>query len=264
MKKSWKLPGLLAVIVSVALGGVVYAKWTTSADVPKDNLQWAFTQAGQQPEKLLIDVIDSAKSTLDLAIYSLTYPDVIDALKKAKMRGVQVRIITDRIQSEGKAQKEALKILGSAGIPIKVNSHSGLMHLKMTISDNEIATTGSYNYSKAASTENDEILLVIRNEEVAKAFARQFSEMWSNAGKFRTISPYIAQSNIGNADAANAAIAGGGDDACAKPLIKGNINSKGEKIYHLPGGEYYSETIPEEMFCSEKAAKAAGYRKSLK
>jgi micrococcal nuclease len=25
--------------------------------------------------------------------------------------------------------------------------------------------------------------------------------------------------------------------------IKGNINSKGEKIYHVPGGKYYNETI---------------------
>jgi micrococcal nuclease len=44
--------------------------------------------------------------------------------------------------------------------------------------------------------------------------------------------------------------------------IKGNINSKGEKIYHVPGGEYYDKTVAEELFNTEADAKAAGYRKS--
>ncbi|HOJ10089.1 MAG TPA: thermonuclease family protein [Clostridiales bacterium] len=46
--------------------------------------------------------------------------------------------------------------------------------------------------------------------------------------------------------------------------IKGNINSKGEKIYHVPGGMYYDKTIPEEWFETEEEAKAAGYRKSMR
>lgn len=45
--------------------------------------------------------------------------------------------------------------------------------------------------------------------------------------------------------------------------IKGNINSKGEKIYHLPNSPNYSRTIAEEMFCSENAALYAGYRAPL-
>ena len=49
---------------------------------------------------------------------------------------------------------------------------------------------------------------------------------------------------------------------CDEPKIKGNINSKGEKIYHVPGGQFYDVTIPEEMFCTEEEAQAAGYRKS--
>ncbi|SHJ46551.1 cell wall-binding repeat-containing protein [Clostridium magnum] len=47
-------------------------------------------------------------------------------------------------------------------------------------------------------------------------------------------------------------------------LIKGNINSKGEKIYHVPGGSYYDRTIPEVWFNTEEEAQAAGFRKSLR
>ncbi|MGB4722972.1 MAG: thermonuclease family protein [Defluviitoga tunisiensis] len=51
-------------------------------------------------------------------------------------------------------------------------------------------------------------------------------------------------------------------DTEGKGLIKGNINSKGEKIYHMPGGMYYEQTIPEVWFKTEEEAQAAGFRKS--
>ncbi|PJN87304.1 nuclease [Bacillus sp. mrc49] len=50
--------------------------------------------------------------------------------------------------------------------------------------------------------------------------------------------------------------------ACSNPKIKGNINSKGNKIYHLPSGQYYDITKAEEMFCTEQDAQEAGFRKS--
>src|SRR3546814_9025284 len=45
--------------------------------------------------------------------------------------------------------------------------------------------------------------------------------------------------------------------------IKGNISAKGERIYHVPRGEYYEKTQisagkGERWFCSEAEAQAAG------
>lgn len=53
-------------------------------------------------------------------------------------------------------------------------------------------------------------------------------------------------------------------DSAGNGLIKGNINSKGEKIYHLPGGAYYDNTIPEKWFKTELEAQEAGFRPSGK
>lgn len=49
--------------------------------------------------------------------------------------------------------------------------------------------------------------------------------------------------------------------------IKGNISSRGERIYHVPGGQYYDRTRissskGERWFCSEEEARAAGWRKA--
>jgi micrococcal nuclease len=56
-----------------------------------------------------------------------------------------------------------------------------------------------------------------------------------------------------------------GDNSC---LIKGNINTSGEKIYHLPGCGSYSKTQIDEAhgekwFCTEVEAQTAGWRKAL-
>lgn len=49
--------------------------------------------------------------------------------------------------------------------------------------------------------------------------------------------------------------------------IKGNINSKGERIYHVPGGRSYDQTRidtsdGERWFCTEDEAQAAGWRRA--
>ena len=50
-------------------------------------------------------------------------------------------------------------------------------------------------------------------------------------------------------------------------LIKGNISRSKKRIYHLPGGMYYSQTKVDEpggerWFCSEEEAREKGWRKS--
>ena len=54
----------------------------------------------------------------------------------------------------------------------------------------------------------------------------------------------------------------------SEPAIKSNISlTSGEKIYHVPGGDFYDETVIDEAagerwFCTEAEAVAAGWRKS--
>jgi endonuclease YncB( thermonuclease family) len=51
-------------------------------------------------------------------------------------------------------------------------------------------------------------------------------------------------------------------------VIKGNISTRtGERIYHVPGGQYYDKTAistsaGERWFCSEAEARTAGWRRS--
>lgn len=100
--------------------------------------------------------------------------------------------------------------------------------------------------------------------------------------------PYQKQSlyKQAQAEASNAGRGLWAANACAKPSspqpattsyssttttpqcdIKGNINSKGEKIYHVPGQKYYNktkidETKGERWFCNEAEAVNAGWRRA--
>jgi hypothetical protein len=62
-----------------------------------------------------------------------------------------------------------------------------------------------------------------------------------------------------------------GSAQCGSNLlpIKGNINAKKEKIYHVPGGALYDKVKinledGERYFCSEQEAQAAGWRASAR
>lgn len=160
-----------------------YAATTSSHP---QSAQWAFTRAGQHPDQLLESTFAAAKHTLDIAIYSLTDYDIVDAIAAAKKRGVDVRIITDREESKHWYEARELRYLSEQHIPIMVNTHSGLMHLKVSVIDDQTVTTGSYNYSEDASTRNDEVLVVLRDPTMAKAWETEFNQMWNDHAEYAT------------------------------------------------------------------------------
>ncbi len=170
--------------VPAVAGNQPIAQEETSSSTALPPLSYYFPRAGQHPDIALADVINSSKSSLDIAIYSLTKPNIVNAIAAAKKRGVAVRIITDRDESSSKSQARELNILIGAGIPIKINSHKGLMHLKVTIADDSTVTTGSYNYTNEATYDNDEVLVIIQSPSMAQDWDSEFGRMWADTADY--------------------------------------------------------------------------------
>jgi phosphatidylserine/phosphatidylglycerophosphate/cardiolipin synthase-like enzyme len=143
-------------------------------------VRWAFTREGQAPERLLLTVLDGARERLDLAIYSLTHPDIVQAVIRAKQRGVAVRLLADREQAGLGPSGPALRRLRAAGIPVRVNAHPGLMHLKVAIADGRVVAFGSFNFTTQAARENDEVLAVVESPDLARAWTAVFDHMWQD------------------------------------------------------------------------------------
>lgn len=159
--------------------------YTSKPAVTENGISVYFPRAGQDAEGQLVSQLSAAKKTLDIAIYTFTDYKVANAVISAKKRGVAVRLISDRECSGNVSQQRTLSAVKSAGIPIKINSHQGLMHLKVSIIDDNVATTGSFNYTAAAQNENDENFVVIQNPQIAQTYEDEFNRMWNDTSNFQ-------------------------------------------------------------------------------
>lgn len=153
----------------------------------KTSIEYFFPRQNQHPDKALVRLISSAHRSLDIAIYSLTRDNIVNAIIEAEARGISVRLITDRETSQNEHEQMELSRLLHNNIPIKINTHKGLMHLKMTIVDDKSVTTGSYNYTDAATYNNDEVLVIIHDNRIATDFRKEFNRMWNSSKNFRLL-----------------------------------------------------------------------------
>lgn len=142
---------------------------------------------GPEDEPLwrVVQLYDRATRYIFVAVYGLTSPQAVKALIAAERRGVDVRIITDRERMNDGKQRAALAALREAGIPIKVNRHDNLMHLKQVVIDDEVNTNGSMNHTTSGNRFNDERVDVILDHAVSAKAREKFLSMWKDEERFR-------------------------------------------------------------------------------
>jgi phosphatidylserine/phosphatidylglycerophosphate/cardiolipin synthase-like enzyme len=123
----------------------------------------------------LADAIDSAKLSVDVAIYSLSLNSIRDALLRAHDRGVRVRMV---MESENMDRSDPQR-LKEAGIPILGDRREGLMHNKFTIIDASEVWVGGMNYTDSGAYEDNNVLIRIRSVKMAENYAKEFEEMFA-------------------------------------------------------------------------------------
>jgi phosphatidylserine/phosphatidylglycerophosphate/cardiolipin synthase-like enzyme len=126
------------------------------------------------PDGPLAAAIDSARLTVDVAIYSLSLNSIRDALINAHNRGVQVRMVAE---SENLDRTDPQK-LKDAGIPILGDRREGLMHDKFVIIDNSEVWLGSMNFTDSGGYADNNNLMRIRSVKMAENYTREFEEMF--------------------------------------------------------------------------------------
>lgn len=175
----------LVVLVFCASG--VHAKQPTLLDELSWMLQTridkapasAQIEAGFSPdggaERLVLKIINASQKSIRLAAYSFTSPTVVRALRDAKRRGVDVRVVTDDEANQSKSGTAALNLLAGAGIPVRLNRAYAIHHDKYIVADDLHVQTGSFNYSQAAAKSNSENVIVIwHNPELAASYRRHW------------------------------------------------------------------------------------------
>jgi len=122
----------------------------------------------------IVEQIQSAKSSIYVQAYSFTSKPIIDALVRAKNRGVNVIAILDK--SNLSDRYTAADLIDHFGVGTLIDSKHKIAHNKVMIIDQETVITGSFNFSKAAEEDNAENLLVLRSSQLADTYYQNWQE----------------------------------------------------------------------------------------
>ena len=128
----------------------------------------------------LVALIDSAKTSVEVADYDFDLMNVADALARAKGRGATVRMVTDTdtLTNKDAAIQAAFRRLRDAGIPIVDDQRSPIMHNKFTVVDREWVQTGSWNYTDGDTYHLNNNMIIIRSDELAANYSAEFAKMF--------------------------------------------------------------------------------------
>ena len=139
-------------------------------------------------EALVIEKIEAAEATIDIALYSFDLPDVTDALIAAKDRGVLIRFVYEhRATYQGEVTRlinNGIWVIDDAFGP---NNGEGLMHHKLWIFDAANADptkpwvmTGSWNLSVQGTVTDIQNAMLIQDQALATVCTEEFNEMWGS------------------------------------------------------------------------------------
>lgn len=154
----------------------------------KDPQNWQSSIEGR-----LIEKINGAQKSIHIASFEFDLTPVAQALIAAKQRGVDVRWVTDDENGLGVDEDPGhgqFAMLQNAGIEVRSDSRTALMHNKFWIFDGQTAWTGSTNITESGIFQQNNNAIVIHSPEVAAIYEREFQEMWN--GQFGPKSPSTA------------------------------------------------------------------------
>jgi len=140
----------------------------------------AFSPAGVTSH--LVRAIDASRTSIDLANFSFTSEELRDALERAKIRGVKIRIVFDAFQYKFLSEMHwfadnGFDVLLSNG----KNGEKGVMHDKFAIFDGALVETGSFNWTRNAEKNNYENAMFLDAPDDAAAFTAAFNRIRDQA-----------------------------------------------------------------------------------
>jgi phosphatidylserine/phosphatidylglycerophosphate/cardiolipin synthase-like enzyme len=170
----WATPGTHITPIELQSGygmrGAWYELYFTDPTSPRAS------QATGGVDGPLVEAIDAAHLSIDIAAYSLGLNSIRNALLRAHDRGVTVRVVMET----GNMDRSDPQIMMKAGIPIIGDNSDGLMHNKFIVIDKSEAWLGSMNFTDSGTYEDNNNLIRIHSTEVAEDYSKEFEEMFLN------------------------------------------------------------------------------------
>jgi phosphatidylserine/phosphatidylglycerophosphate/cardiolipin synthase-like enzyme len=121
-----------------------------------------------------VRAIDNAEREILVGAYGLTTGSgIVEALVRAKERGVDVRLIADK--TTPCERSSGIDPLAAAGVPVWIDDHARIAHAKTMVIDSAVTLMGSMNWTRGAAA-NSEDLNLISSAAVAAAYSAHWHE----------------------------------------------------------------------------------------
>jgi hypothetical protein len=126
-------------------------------------------------EKKLIEMINKSNNSIKIAMAWFTNEDIKDSLiqRKESTPNIDIKIVVDDNEINKRYFLNYESKFEDIGIQIKKKASDRFLHNKFMIIDEAITITGSYNYSKKANT-NLENIIVINSSNISSYYSRIF------------------------------------------------------------------------------------------
>lgn len=112
----------------------------------------------------IISAVGHARRQVLVQAYSFTHKGIAQALIDAHRRGVEVKLIADREQTE-KVDYGLIPAIAAAGVPVWLDGEHQSAHNKVMVIDAgtpvSLVVTGSFNFTRAAQYKNAENVIFL-------------------------------------------------------------------------------------------------------
>lgn len=145
--------------------------------------QLCFVPDGASCQDLLVSAIDRTQAKLRVQAYSFTSAPIAAAIKRAKDRGVDVKVILDK--SQVSQRYSGATYLRNAGVDVVIDTKPAIAHNKVMIFDDQAVFTGSFNFTKSAQERNAENGIIIRGDTaLTKTYLANWEKRYSVSSRY--------------------------------------------------------------------------------
>lgn len=124
----------------------------------------------------VLEVIASARSTLDVEASALSDEDTLQALADAATRGVKVTVV---VSAQEKTTRTAVAWLARYGVAARYYRGPASLHAKVLVADEKVVILGSANFSYHAYHANHELDVRLDRPGLARRLANDIRRIWA-------------------------------------------------------------------------------------
>ncbi len=127
--------------------------------------------------EVILHLIRSARTSLDLEEQDLVDEEVVQALIAAAQRGVRVRLVRPPLRDNEEVEQRNVRRLQRAGGQVRVVT-SPYVHAKVIVVDQKAALVGSMNLTPTSLDMNRELGIVVREASVVHRILQVLQRDW--------------------------------------------------------------------------------------